>query len=305
MDATGSLDEIAVFVHVVQAGSFTAAARQRGVPKSTLSRAVTRLEEAMRARLLRRSPRKIALTEAGRAFYDRAAPHVAGLLEASEALDRDDQPRGTIRLTAPPDVGDAFLGELLVRFAAQHPLLRVEVELSTQKHNLVEAGFDIAIRAAARADDATVVARRILGSETQLFAAPAYLARRGTPSTPEELARHECVLFRPVNGRCEWVLQSGEGEERRVTVTGRIAGSDFAFLRSTLRAGAGIGLLPSFVVARDVAEGTLQRVLPAWSRGAGSLCIAYPAARHVPRKVIAFRDFVLESFAQAAPRGRT
>jgi len=197
-----------------------------------------------------------------------------------------------------------------VRFTAQYPLLRVEVELSTQKHNLVEAGFDVAIRAAARADDATVVARRILGSEAQLFAAPSYIARRGTPSTPEELVHHDCVPFRPVNGRSEWALRSEDGEEARVTVTGRIAGSDFAFLRSAVRAGAGIGLLPSFVGARDVAEGSLVRVLPAWSRSeasrsAASLCIVYPVARHVPKKVVAFRDFVLETFAQAAPRGRT
>src|SRR5271170_8459619 len=127
MDATGSLDEIAVFVHVVQAGSFTAAARQRNVPKSTLSRAVSRLEEVMHARLLQRSSRKIALTEAGRAFYDRAAPHIAGLRDAADALDAEDQPQGTLRLTAPPDAGSGFLGELLVRFTARYPRVNLDV----------------------------------------------------------------------------------------------------------------------------------------------------------------------------------
>ena len=304
MDATGSLDEIAVFVHVVQAGSFTAAARQRRVPKSTLSRAVSRLEETVHARLLQRSSRKIALTEAGRAFYDRAAPHIAGLRDATEALDADDQPHGTLRITAAPDAGDGFLGELLVRFIARYPLVNVEVDLSIRAHNLVEEGFDAAIRAAPQIDDVSLVARRILTSDMQIFAAPAYLARRGTPATVEDLVDHECVLFRPVDGRATWTLNGPDGEERTVEVTGRIGGSDFAFLHAVLRAGAGIGIMPSFLATAALSDGTLQRVLPAFRRTSATLYFVYPASRHVPRKVIAFRDFVLESFGQPAPRGR-
>lgn len=304
MDATGSLDEIAVFVHVVQAGSFTAAAKQRHVPKSTLSRAVSRLEETVQARLLQRSSRKIALTEAGRVFYDRAAPHIAGLRDAAEALDADDQPQGTLRITAAPDAGDGFLGEILVRFTARYPLVNVEVDLSTRTHNLIEEGFDAGIRAAIQIDDASLVARRMLSSDMQLFAAPAYLARRGTPAAPEDLASHECVLFRPVDGRSTWIFNGPGGEERTVDVTGRIGGSDFAFLHTVLRAGAGIGMMPSFLATAAIAEGTLQRVLPEWSRTSATLYFVYPASRHVPRKVIAFRDFVLETFGQPAPRGR-
>lgn len=296
MDATGNLDEIAVFVHVVQAGSFTAAARQRNVPKSTLSRAVSRLEETVRARLLQRSSRKIALTEAGRAFYDRAAPHIAGLREATEALDADDQPQGTLKVTAPPDAGDGFLGEMLVRFTARYPLLRVEVDLSIRRQNLVEEGFDCAIRAAEAMDDATLVARRLVASELQLYASPAYLARRGTPTSLEELAHHECVLFRPVDGKTTWPLVGPGGEEHDVEVSGRIAGTDFSFLLAAVRAGAGIGLIPSFLGDRGVVDGSLQRVLAVFHRTAATLWFVYPASRHVPRKVIVFRDFMLESF---------
>jgi DNA-binding transcriptional LysR family regulator len=302
MDSTGSLDEIAVFVHVVEAGSFTAAARQRNVPKSTLSRAVSRLEETLRARLLQRTSRKIALTEAGRAFYDRAAPHIAGLRAASDALDAEDQPQGLLRITAPPDVGEAFLGGLLVRFAARYPEVRVDVDLSTRKVNLVEEGFDAAIRAAPSIDDASLIARRILTSTLQLFASPDYLARRGTPTTPEELVNHECVLFRPLDGSSEWVLTGPNGEERSVTVTGRLGGNDFAFLRSALRAGAGIGILPTFPSSTMGMDG-LTRLLPGWSRPGGSLFFVYPSARHLPKRVAAFRDFVLESFGQTPPRG--
>jgi DNA-binding transcriptional LysR family regulator len=304
MDATGSLDEIAVFVHVVQAGSFTAAARQRNVPKSTLSRAVTRLEEAVRARLLQRTSRSISLTEAGRAFYDRAAPHIAGLRDAAEALDSEDQPQGTLRITAAPDAGEGFLGEALVRFTARYPLVHVEVDLSARRSNLIEEGFDGAIRATMKVDDASLVARRLFTSETHLFASPAYLARRGTPAALEDLTAHDCVLFRPVEGKNRWTLSGSGGEERTVDVTGRLAGADFAFVHAALRAGAGIGTMPSFLATRSLAEGTLVRVLPGWSQAAGTLFFVYPAARHVPRKVIAFRDFMLESFGRPVPRGR-
>jgi DNA-binding transcriptional LysR family regulator len=298
MEATTRLDEIAAFVHVVKAGSFTAAARQRGVPKSTLSRAVTRLEEAMRARLLRRSSRSIALTDAGRAFYDRTAPHIAGLADAAEtALGGEDQPQGLLRITAPVDAGEAFLADLLVRFAARYPLIQVEVDLSSRRVNLVEEGFDVALRAAGKMNDATLVAKRIASTEVQLFASPAYLARRGHPATPEDLAGHDCVLFRPFDGRSEWVLE-GPGGPRKVEVSGRIAGTDFAFNRALLRTGAGIGMLPAFSAARDLAEGNLARVLPGWSRPAGTIYVVYPVAKHVPRKVAAFRDFVLENAKQ-------
>jgi DNA-binding transcriptional LysR family regulator len=298
MDATGSLDEIAVFVHVVQAGSFTAAARQRNVPKSTLSRAVSRLEETMRSRLLQRSSRKIALTDAGRAFYDRAAPHIVGLREAAEALDTDDQPKGTLRITAPADAGSAFLGDLLVRFAARYPLLHVDVDLSARKQNLVEEGFDAALRAGPSIDDPSLVARRLATPEVRLFAAPSYLARRGTPTTPEELVDHDCVLFRPLDGHNEWSFTGPDGEERRVKVTGRIACNDFSFLRSVAVAGAGIALIPTFQDVRDFDDGSLVRVLPGWSRPAANFYFVYPAARHVPKRVIVFRDFVLEAFGQ-------
>ncbi|APR83568.1 Transcriptional regulator, LysR family protein [Minicystis rosea] len=296
MDATNHLDEIAAFVHVVRAGSFTSAARQRGVPKSTLSRAVTRLEEMMNARLLRRSSRKIALTEAGRAFYDRAAPHIAGLADAAEsALGREDQPQGLLRITAPVDAGEAFLSDLLVRFTARYPAIRVEVDLSSRRVNLVEEGIDVAIRAATtKMDDATLVARAIASTELHLFASPAYLARRGTPTSPEDLEEHDFVLFRPLDGKSEISIE-GPGGERRVTVTGRIGAGDFAFIRATLRVGAGIGMLPAFSAARDITEGTLARVLPGWSRSAGTLHVVYPIAKHVPKKVAVFRDFVLEN----------
>lgn len=291
------LDEIAVFVQVVEAGSFTAAARKRAVPKSTLSRGVTRLEDALRTPLLVRTARRVMLTDAGRTFYERVAPHVAGLRDAAQiAGEREEQPRGTLRVTAPVDVGEALLGELFVRFMARYPQLRLDVDLSARHVNLVEEGFDVALRATQRLKDSSLIARKVAEMEFHVFASPDYLARRGTPRTPDDLTRHDGVLFRPTEGNSEWALVH-DGVERRVHVNGRVGGNELAFVRGMLRAGAGVGVLPAFYATTDVAQGSLVRVLPNWSIPGGSLYLVYPGARHIPRKVLAFRDFLLESFA--------
>lgn len=290
------LDEIAVFVQVVEAGSFTAAARKRAVPKSTLSRGVTRLEDALRTPLLVRTARRVTLTDAGRAFYERVAPHVAGLRDAAQvAGEREEQPRGTLRVTAPVDVGEALLGDVFVRFLARYPQLRLDVDLSARQVNLVEEGFDVALRATQKLKDSSLIARKVADLEFHAFASAAYLTRKGTPRTPEELTRHDCVLFRPVDGHCEWSLAS-DGAERRVTVTGRSGGNELAFVRAMVRAGAGVGLLPAFYASTDVTQGSLVRVLPSWWTPSGSLYMVYAGARHIPRKVVAFRDFLVESF---------
>ncbi len=304
MDATMMLDEIAVFVQVVEAGSFTAAARKRAVPKSTLSRGVARLEDALRTPLLQRTARRVTLTDAGRVFFERVAPHVAGLRDAAVvAGEREEQPRGTLRVTAPVDIGEALLADVFVRFAARNPHVRLDVDLSARTANLVEEGFDVAIRASQRLKDSSLVARKLCETDTHLFASPAYLARRPAPRTPDDLARHDCVVFRAVEGRNEWPLLNGT-VERAVQVTGRLGGNEFSFIRSMLRAGAGIGPLPWFFAAADVAEGKLARVLPDWSWNMGSIYIVYPGARHIPKKVTVFRDFLVDAFRTIGPAAK-
>ncbi len=296
MDATMMLDEIAVFVQVVEAGSFTAAARKRAVPKSTLSRGVARLEDALRTPLLQRTARKVALTDAGRAFFERVAPHVAGLRDAAVvAGERDEAPRGTLRVTAPVDLGEAVLADVFTRFAARYPQMRLDVDLSTRVVNLVEEGFDVAVRASSKLKDSSLVARKLAETTMMLYASPAYVAKRGMPRTPEELSKHECVLFRPVDGRAEWPLAK-DGDVRTVPVSGRVGSNEFSFVRSILRSGAGVGPLPGFFGAPEVAEQRLVPVLPGWSWHTGSLYLVYPGARHIPKKVTVFRDFLVESF---------
>ncbi len=297
MDATlPSLDLLVVFVDVVEGGSITAAAARRGVPKSTVSRSLTRLEDALGARLLERGARRVALTPEGRSLYAQAGPHLAGLREAAGAVgDRAGELKGTLRLTAPVDFGEVFVGEMAVRFAARHPGLRVEVDLTARVVDLIGEGFDVAIRATRKVTDPAMVARTLMQGGMHLFASPSYLARKGAPRSIAELGQHSLVLFRPKEGASVWTLEGPSGAER-VEVTGGIGGNEFSFIRSALRAGAGVGPLPSFVGGVDVEEGKLTRVLPEWQMPSSTLWLVYPAAKHVPRRVKAFRDFALEWF---------
>ena len=289
------LAEVATFVRVVEAGSFAAGSRLLGVPKSTLSRAVTRLEDEMRVKLVRRSARPLALTDAGDAFFQRVAPLVADLRDAMATLaDVERVPRGALRVTAPAGVGEGVLGELLVRFSTRYPQIQLDVDLSGRVVDLARDGYDVAIRTSTRLPDSSLVARKLARIELRLYASPAYLARRGTPMTVGELAEHDGLLFRPPDARAPWSA-TGPGAGGDAPRAPRIIANDFHFLRAALRAAGGVGLLPSFLATDDVMAGRLTRVLPEWSRGGGTLYLVYPDNRPLPQKVIAFRDFLVES----------
>ncbi len=298
MQREPTLSELDLFVRFVEAGSLAAAARRLGVPTSTVSRAVQRLERSLRTSLVNRSTRANSLTDAGRALFAEASPHLKGLRGLQAAFgEAGAPPRGTLRLTAPVDLGEAFVGQLVARFTARYPSLGVEVDLTSRLVDLVKEGFDVALRAANRLpDDGALVARRVADTEVQLFASPCYLARAGAPQSPEELPEHDCVLFRAVQGKNVWLLEGPGGARAPISVTGRMASNDLAFVRSALRAGAGLGPLPSYFAEECVRSGRLVRVLPEWRRTTGTIYVVYPSARHLPRKVSAFRDFVLESF---------
>lgn len=297
-EAPVGLDDLDVFVRVVETESMSAAARLLGVPKSTVSRAVSRLEDAMRVRLLQRTSRSLSPTDAGRALFAEAQPHVLALRSAKNVVSAlAEAPRGTIKVTAPTDLATDFLADVFARFVQRYPDVAVEVYPSGRTVDLVAEGFDVAIRAGTLRDS-SLVARKVAESNLALFAAPGYLARRGTPRTVEELAEHDCVLFRPQRGRARLSLEreGARGEKDTVEVTGHVGGDDFGFLRAAVLAGAGIGLLPCFLACDAVRAGRLVRVLPQHSAPTGSLYLVHASGRHVPRKIALLRDFLVEAF---------
>ncbi len=236
-----NLDDLAVFVRVVDRGGFAGAARELGTPTSTVSRAIERLESSAKVRLFHRTTRNMKPTSEGRDLYAAAAPGVAALRAASRTLEpATRQPRGRLRVAAPSDLSSSFLADLIVAFAERHPLVDLDFALANQHANLVDEGFDVALRAAATLGNSSLVARKLGDIEQRLYAAPRYLQRRGTPATWKDLTNHACVVFRAKELERTWELRGAGGRgEISVPVRGRIGGDDFAFVRSMIAAGAG------------------------------------------------------------------
>jgi DNA-binding transcriptional LysR family regulator len=296
---TPDLNHVAVFVRVVETGSFTAAAAALGLPKSSVSRSVSRLELGLGVRLLQRTTRSVHLTDAGHVYFERVSRALSGLEEAQSAVsDMQRAPTGTVRVTAAVDLGVSIVGGLLARFLRQHPDIHVEMVLTGRLVNLVEEGVDLAIRAG-KLNDSSLVARKVGTLEARLLAAPSYLRRRGTPKAVRELSSHACVLFRPRRGHSRWELLGPKGVER-VDVSGPVSADDFAFIRQMLLAGSGIGLVPWTTCAQDIERGRLVRVLPEYAAPGGALHVVYPSARYVPQRVALLRDFLVQGLLERA-----
>ena len=282
MNETVALDLLQAFVAVAETSSFSAAAERLGTSKATVSRAIAKLEEGVGAELVHRTTRQVALSTAGTALYERAAPHLAALKKSVCTLpELEEAPSGELKITAPIDVGATLLPEVVARFALRYPAVRVDAWITNRVVDLVGEGFDLAIRAGGvKQKDSSLVVRSLSAVDVLFFASPTYLARRGQPREAGDAA-HDWIQFRKPLGT--------------PLKTARVVCDDFFFLRETLRAGAGIGPLPTFLAEPLVKSGELVSVLPSFHQTGGSFVLAYPSARKMPRKVTAFRDVVLET----------
>jgi DNA-binding transcriptional LysR family regulator len=302
MRATTSLDLnlISVFAKVVELGSFTAAGQALRLPKSSVSRAVTRLEETLGVRLLQRTSRKLGLTPAGDRYLGEVRGPIARIAEVSgEVSDLGQEPRGLVRISIAPEIGDGVISALLVDFVRRYPRIQVDVVVANRRVNLVEEGIDLAIRAG-RLDDSTLMARRVAVTELAMFAAPAYLAQRGRPRRLSDLTGQDCVLHRTASGLLPWRLIGPRGVEQ-VTVSGPITVDDLGSVRQLCLAGLGIALMPLIVVRRDIERGALARVLPAYAGKGAALYIVSPPLVHAPTRVKLLREhLVREMVARVA-----
>lgn len=295
--ATIDLNLIRAFCAVHETGSFSLAAQRLGVPRSTVSRAVAALEEALDLSLFHRTTRTVTTTAAGRQLFDRAAPSLAALESSiSDLPEREESPSGLLRITSTGDLGSVVLAEAATRFTTRYPGTQVELHLTATVVDLVRDGFDMALRVSSAGSlrDSALIARKVGSVCFQLYAAPSYLARRGVPRAPEELGEHDWVSFRGAGP----MTLSAEKARFRVAAPTRVSCDDMFCAREVLRCGGGIGALPSFVADGDVAAGTLARVLPRWTAATGSVFVVHVGRRHVPRKVTAFRELLLELLRQ-------
>ncbi|HEY6879115.1 MAG TPA: LysR substrate-binding domain-containing protein [Polyangiales bacterium] len=292
MGSLTSTDNIATFVEVVRQKSLSAAARRLSLPKSTVSRRLVRLEQELATQLLHRDARKVALTAAGRRFYESVAAPVDALDAAVLSLAQNtSEPRGGIRVTAPPDLGRMLLAPMFVAFLEQHPEIELDLVLTNQVVDLVQEGVDLAVRAV-RQLDGQLIARKLCPAELQLA------ARAGTvlEDDPRTLLQRPFVL----HGRTRTLKLERTGRARRVLevhASGRLMVDDYATMAELVAAGAGLGLMPALHVREGERTGKLTRVLHDWSARAGHVYMVYPS-RRLPERVRLLHDFLLAAFAK-------
>jgi DNA-binding transcriptional LysR family regulator len=288
------LNDVAVFVQVVNSGSFTAAAEALDMSKSVVSKYVTRLEDRLGARLLNRTTRRLSLTEVGRAFFERSQRGLLEIEEAEAEVSRlQGEPRGQLRLNSPMSFGILHVAPLLPAFQARYPALAVDMVLDDRKVDLVDEGFDLAIRIG-ELPDSTLVARRLGPCRHVVCATPEYLARHGVPQTPAELARHPALVFRYHNAPTEWRFTAADGSFHQVHLESRLQMNNSLALREAVLQGAGLTLTPTFVVGADLRAGRLRTVLDGYRAMEVSIYAVYPQRKHLSPKIRAFVDFMAE-----------
>ena len=291
-----NLNRLTVFSKVVEEGSVTKAAQALGLPKSSVSRNITLLEEELGMRLLHRSSRKVTVTEVGAAYHAEVARALTSIDDATASLaEQRTTPKGVVRITASYDAGSDHLIPIIARFVAKYPSISVDIALSGRHVDLAEEGFDLGLRAGVVRDQ-SLIARKIAEIHFAMYASREYVKRHGAPTTLDELRARECVIFHGANGCTTWTLSSDRQTEA-VEVHGKISVDDMGAARASVMAGMGIGFLPPISIAKEAAAGRVVRVLPEWSGPTTLLSLVYPSARLVPQRVVLFREFLLEELA--------
>ncbi len=281
--------ELAAFVAIVDAGSFTQAARELRVARATLGRRLARLEERLGVRLLLRTTRSVSLTEIGESFYTQARRALEAVARA-EAVAREESGElsGSLRVSMPP-IADPALDELLLSFAERHPSVRMQVHLGTRRVDLLRDGYDVALRAGVVSDPG-LIARRLMRNRLIAVASPAYLEQAGTPSTVAELSAHRCLSGFE---RGELPSRTWHGPDRQYPVEGSFSTNEMPLLHRAALRGLGIAQVPELLATDDLEAGRLVQVLPDELSVETSLCVVYPERTLLPRQVRAFIDALL------------
>ncbi|MDJ1158847.1 LysR family transcriptional regulator [Chelatococcus sp. SYSU_G07232] len=298
------LNDLSLFAAVVTHGGFAAAARALGLPKSTLSRRVARLEEDFGARLLQRSTRRFAVTEIGEDVYRHCRAMLAEAEAAAEAVERRRaEPCGLVRVSCPPGLAQGLIAPVLPRFMQAHPRVRVQLLISNRRVDLIEEGVDIALRVRDRLDtDADLVVRVLGRSRIMLVASPAYLDAHGRPEAVADLARHQTLSMNE-RGSDVWTLIGPEGRTERLEHEPRLMCSDFDVLLGAALSGLGVALMPESVCAPALAEGRLEAVLPEWGGATGVAHLVFPSRRGLLPAVRVTIDFLVETLTAAIEDG--
>ena len=288
---------ISAFVKVVETGSFARAAERLDVSVSAVSRKVSELEAHLDARLLNRTTRRLSLTESGRVFHERAIQLLADLDEAVQTANAGTaNPRGTLRVASSTTFGARHLAPVIAAFIARHPQMRFDIELSDGATDLVDEGFDVAVRIGGIGSQ-NLIGRKVGETRLVCCAAPSYLARHGTPRTPADLAKHLCLTYEYAPQRNVWPFLDRKGQEQLIRIAGPVHANNGRFLEALAVAGVGIACEPDFIVGPDVRAGRLAVLLGGYAPRPSPIYVVYPSRRHLSAKVRVFAEFLAERFA--------
>lgn len=292
-----SLTDIAVFVQVVECGSFTRAAERLSLSKSVVSKYVTRLEDRLGARLLNRTTRRLSLTEVGRVFHARSLRGLREIEEAEIEVARlQDEPRGVLRLNTPMSFGIQHVAPALPEFLRRYPDVSIDMNLDDRKVDVIEEGYDVSVRIS-DLPDSSLVARRLGPCRHVVVASPAYLEKHGTPTSPGELQHHNIVTFRYQESALHWHFRSPEGRVISVPVTSSVQTNNSLALRELILGGIGLTRTPTFLVGKDIRDGRLLPLFSGYETLEVSIFLVYPQRRHLSPKVRAFVDFFAEKIS--------
>lgn len=292
------LTALNVFRHAVELGSFAAASRHLALSPAAISKNISELEAHLAVQLLNRTTRRMSLTEAGSTYYDRVVRVLDDLDDADGALHAmQHTPRGLLRVSAPMTVTLLGLSSAMPEFLSRYPELALDLRLDDRRVDIIEEGFDVAIRASGNLEDSSLIARKLMTMEHVVCGAPSYFERFGVPGSPEDLAGHNCIQF-PLSGHAnEWTFQNA-GRTVRVRIDGRYKVTSSLAVRDALRAGFGLSLIPWIYVREDLERGRLCTALDGWSPDEATVYAVYPSKRYLVSKVRVFLDFLAERFGE-------
>jgi DNA-binding transcriptional LysR family regulator len=290
--------EIRAFVTVAEQGSFAAAADRLDLSRAMVTKLVSALETRLGVRLMHRTTRRLSLTEAGETYLAQGGALLAELEDLDALLSQGaSKASGRLRVTAPVSFGMRFLGRAIAGFQRQHPQVEVELSLNDRKVDLVDEGFDLAIRVS-NLDDSSLIARPLAKVRDRLCASPDYLLRHGVPQHPDELAQHDCLIYTLINQPNVWEYQALDGAVGRVRIKGSLRANNGDILTDAAVHGMGITRQPEFLLQQALAAGQLQTILDDYRWSCLDVSAVYPVRRHVPGKVRVFVDFLVDFFAQ-------
>ena len=295
------LRALEMFVKVVETGSFTRAADALATSPAGVTRHIADLEARLGTRLLQRSSRRLALTESGAEYFERAKQVLEDLAEADALASAETRrPAGLLRINVPVVFGTRVLAPLWPRFRALHPEIRLDITLSDRFVDLVEEGVDAAVRVA-RLPSSNLIARRLATVRPLVCASPAYLARHGTPAVPADLAHHQCLGYRYASTKDEWEFTTADGATQRIGVRCDFHSNNGEVLCEAALAGAGIAVLPSFIAAQPILRGELVLLLPDTPMPELAAHVVYPSRRHLSAKVRALVEFLAAAIGDPPP----